>query len=61
MKLHNPFGFEPDVTMFVSVIILALTLVGLVAFVATAKPALFVLTAVSFAVIRFIYAILKGK
>jgi hypothetical protein len=61
MKLHNPFGFEPDWTMITSVIILAFTLLGAVVFLSISSPILFVLTTVSLAAIRFIYAILKGK
>jgi hypothetical protein len=61
MKLHNPFGFEPDWTLITSVLILALTLLGVVVFLSMSSPMLFVLTIVSLAAIRFIYAILKGR
>ena len=61
MKLYNPFSKEPDISLFVAVVTVALCLFAGLIYIALLYPPAGVAAFIAAAVLRIIYNVLTGK
>jgi len=61
MKLHNPFSKEPDISLFLSVVIVLLCVLAGLIYITLLYPPIGAVAFVAAAVLRIIYNVLTGR